>query len=347
MEYTNDELIALINEKSSLGQSEFNKWFESLSKNNKSYVQKEMKARKLVKAITPSAVKITEETSSSSQPPAPSIPKLVPSDKVSDSDLISMWSEIDALDVSSIDRESLRIFEYQGFNPDEILKSLIIAQRKNKISGDQFKTDILTLCAISIIKGSINDHNFGKISKEGQDAIVKLENSYGIKRGSGRGMNSSVVTVSRIAATFPGIVIQLLRDNKVSARKFIGPLKSQTLPAVMRHQAFAAVIPVTLREKTRNFLLSLITAFSVDQSINISPNKKEKPDVEGLFKLQENFIQVSADNFYPPESIRVKIFKSVILDYDDLLTCARSIGKFINDIIIPSKDEFMSDISQL
>nr|QEU56216.1 nucleocapsid [Citrus virus A] len=264
---------------------------------------------------------------------------------VTDAQLAAMWTEIDNIDVSTFDRESTKVFDYQGFNPDEVLRSLIINQRKNKVSAADFKSDILLMCSLAIIKGSINEHNFKKLSTEGQSTVIRLEKTYGIKRGSGRSEPANVVTISRIGATFPGKIIQLLVENKASSRKFMGPFKSHTLPQFIRHQGFAAVIPTTLAESTRMFLLDIVTAYSVDQSISISPNKKDKPDLASLYEKQRGFIQTTADNKYPSEIVRKKIFTTIMIDYDSLLTTARALLKVIPDFTIVTKENFVSDIN--
>jgi len=265
--------------------------------------------------------------------------------EVTDAILNEMWNEIDIMDVSSVDPEALRVFEYQGFNPDAVLRSLLTAVRTNNIDKEQFKNDILVLCAIAVIKGSVNDHNVKKVSDEGQKTMSVLEQRYGIKRGSGRGEKPHVLTVSRIAAAFPGKVVQLIQEGKVSAKKFMGPFKTYTLPPVLRHQSFPAVVPSGLNERTKTFLLSLSIAFSVDQSINITPDKKTKPDLPALFETQRNFIYLTADGPHPKDSVRVSIFKTIILDYDSLLTCARATAGIISDFKIISKEDFNTDIA--
>jgi hypothetical protein len=205
----------------------------------------------------------------------------------------------------------------------------------------------LTLCAISIIKGSINNNNIKKISDEGQQEISRLETTYGIKRGSGRKEKPEIVTISRIGATFPGKIIQLICAGKVQGRTFVGPFSSSSLPSFMRHQAFAAVIPKSLKQKTRDFLLSLVTAFSVDQSIQINPNKKEKTDPATIFMSQSNFVSVTHNSLYPPEHTKITIFKTMTFSYDDLMPVARRIAAVVGDLIIPSMAEFNSDIAML
>ncbi|QVU28734.1 nucleocapsid protein [Yunnan Paris negative-stranded virus] len=267
--------------------------------------------------------------------------------EISEADISAMWTTIDEADVMSLDQEALKIFEYQGFNPKLILLSLMKAKKKNKISDDIFKSDVLTLCAISIIKGSINSNNIKKISEQGQQEISRLESVYGIKRGSGRKEKPEVITVSRIGATFPGKIIQLICAGKVQGRSFPGPFNSSSLPNFMRHQAFAAVIPRTLSEKTRNFLLTLVIAFSVDQSIQINPNKKEKQDPVTLFGLQSNFINVTHNGVYPPEHTKVQIFKTLLFNYDELMPTARKVSSIMGDLIMPTKDEFNSSLALL
>nr|UZN45215.1 nucleocapsid protein [Citrus concave gum-associated virus] len=337
---TQAEFEAIYHDATSQDQAHFAAYFKRCSKALQERLKKEISARKLIGA----GPKFATRDGDDGQEPENKGDE-ADSSNISDIQLAEMWQEIDLMDVTSIDSESLKVFDHQGFKPNEILKSLMVQARKNKVSKEDFKTDILMMCAISIIKGSINEHNFKKLSTEGQTEVQRLEKTYGIKRGSGRSEPANVVTISRIGATFPGKIIQLFLAGKVTARKFIGPFKSHTLPQYVRHQAFSAVIPSSLNDRTKMYLLDIITAFSVDQSICISPNKKEKPDLSNLFEKQRAFVQTTSDAEYPPEIVRKKIFSTILLDYDQLLPTARAIVKVFPEFVIVSKESFNADIN--
>lgn len=225
--------------------------------------------------------------------------------EISDVELSEMWTSIDKQDVTLIDEDSLRIFEYEGFNPDLILRSLMVSKKRGLIADDEFLRDILIMCGVAIIKGTVNDNNYKKMQKAGQDAFMSLEAKYSISRGSGKGQAGDVVTIARVAAAFPGKVIQLLQNKKVAPREYISKLKTHGLPPLMRHQALAACIPRDLKEEVREFILGLITAFSVDQSMVISA---KKPELLECIKSQNNFTRVSFGGKYPSDKVRKAIF---------------------------------------
>nr|WHN63365.1 coat protein [Watermelon crinkle leaf-associated virus 2] len=320
-------------------ESEQAAWLEGLNEQEMKFVETQMKTTKGIKLAQATAASSSETSEEPKGPAVESLPT-----EITEARIAAMWSEIDNFDVSSLDQESLKIFEYQGFNPKAILISLMKSCDKNKIPKEQFKSDIITLCAISIIKGSINSNNIKKVSEEGQQEISRLETLYNIKRGGGRKERPDVITVSRIGATFPGKIVQLIHAGKVQSRAFMGPFSSSSLPPVMRHQAFAAVIPRSMNHKIKEFLLQLITAFSVDQSISINPNKREKMDPVTTFSTQHNYIQVIHNGEYPPENIKIQIFKTISINFDDLLVTARKIVALTGNLEIPSKDEFNSAV---
>ncbi|UZA34089.1 nucleocapsid protein [Edgeworthia chrysantha mosaic-associated virus] len=334
-------------------EEEYGNWYSKLSKEEAAHVDSLIKTAEKAKAAkegNPSREDPEKEESDDDEEAEVSSQvrqsAKLPSE-ITDVEISTMWTIVDAADVNSMDQEFLRIFEYQGFNPRKIFAALYAAKKKNQVSDASFVTDILTLCSISIIKGSVNSNNIKKISEEGQQEIARLETLYGIKRGSGRKEKPEVVTISRIGATFPGKIIQLICAGKVEGRTFIGPFSSSSLPVFMRHQAFAAVIPRSLRQKSRDFLLGLITAFSVDQSLQINPNKKEKQDPVILFATQSNFISVTHNGQYPPEHTKIAIFKTLIINYEDLLPTSRKIASIMGEFSIPSKDEFRSELALL
>lgn len=325
---------------------EYNTWYAGLIEEEKEFIDGRVAAfeAKLLsdqEKLNFKGVKIAiptgEETSKGKDVP----------NEITESEIAAMWLAIDSADVSGLDQDALRIFEYQGFDPKKILISLMKAKKRNGVADDAFKADILTLCAISIIKGSINNNNIKKISEEGQQVISRLETTYGIKRGSGRKEKPEIITISRIGATFPGKIIQLICAGKVQGRTFIGPFSSSSLPNFMRHQAFAAVIPRMLKQKTRDFLLSLVTAFSVDQSIQINPNKKEKMEPSSVFASQMNFVIVTHNSQYPPEHTKLAIFKTLNINYEELLPTAKRIMAIVGDVSLPSSEEFKADLLAL
>jgi hypothetical protein len=349
---TQGDLDAMYGEYVSLNEAQRTAYFNQLSNNQKKKLTKRVNDQSqttdvpdptddedeedefpMPKVMTPPTTVVTERTESKTE--------------ITDDQLRDMWTMIESMSSSEIDPEDLRVFEYEGFNPSAILKSMMLRKMSEKVSNEQFKTDIMILCGLAIIKGSINENNFKKMKKAGQDIYTRLAERYTIKMGSARGMEANYVTVSRIAAAFPGVIIDLLYNNKVSARVFGGPMKSSKLPAVMRHQAMAACVPKELGEPTKNFILGTITGFSVDQSLTLGSKKKVKK--EDVIVDQANFIRVAHGSAFPSEAIRKAIFQKIPWrkHYDEMRACAIEVEKLDDTFGIVLVDQLAADINRI
>jgi len=257
----------------------------------------------------------------------------------------AMWDSLDKYDVATIDAESLRIFEFEGFNPSAILRSLMIAKKQHGVSQDDFMTDIITLCGLAILKGNINSKNLPKMKAKGQEAFKVLQRRYTINISSSKGKSSDFLTVARVAAAFPGKIIQLLQSGKVSPREYMGPLRSNTLPAGIRHQAMAACIPRGLAQEVKTFLLGLIVAFSVDQTMVVTT--VGKPTLPDCIKSQFGFINVAHNGTHPSDKVRREIFKSFNWSsmYSQLITTASTFKIHYPDFVIIEEAQYISQIN--
>ena len=257
-----------------------------------------------------------------------------------------MWTELESMDVGILDEDVVKSFEYQGFNPNLILKSLLKRMKSEKISKATFLKDISTVCAIAIIKGSITDRNLGKMSDAGKARYGELETRYGLVRGGGKGKSGEVVTVARMAAAFPGVVVELLQSKRVPSRSFIGDLKTQNLPGVLKHQALAACIPQSLPDRSKDFLLGLITAYSVDQTRVISKTKK---DLSTLLEEQIQYTRVAHGGGYPSEEKRVAIIKRYNWNemFAQIILVANHIKTKWPDFNTITQQEFSADLAKV
>lgn len=275
---------------------------------------------------------------------APKVPD--PTIDVSEQELRSMWDMVDNADVTMISPDVIEAFKYQGFNPDAVLKSLMKSKKSAKISNPDFLKDITTLCALAVIKGSITDKNIKKMSDKGKSQYDLLEKRYNIVRGGGKGKPAEVVTVARIAAAFPGKVVQLLQTKQVPGRDFIGEFHTHKLPGVLKHQALAACIPKDFAERSKDFLLDLITVFSVDQTRTISRTKEGSAE---LIERQKQFTNVSHGGAYPPENQRKMIIK--IFQWNEIFPLITPVATHVkgkwNDFHLVTQQEFLEDIKRL
>jgi len=269
-------------------------------------------------------------------------PKVI---NISDKELESFWDEIDNLD-PEIDEQVLKDFQYVGFNPDTILRTVIsLGKAAGKVKKEIMK-DITSLCTIAVIKGSITDNNLKKMSDAGKRTYTHFETIYKLKRGGSKGLDPTVITVARVGAAFPGIMMKILLQKPHLAKKFSGPFGSKALPSYLRHQSAAACIPEGLEEGVKAFLLSLVTAFTADQTKTISKSKDSASD---LYDRQENFVTQTHGTPHPAEAVRIKIFSDWTLaeDFDKIKVVAASIKKVKEDFTIISVQTLKTAISKM
>lgn len=267
---------------------------------------------------------------------------------VKDADVAQMWDMLEKMEARNYDLSGISDFDYVGFNPSEVLKSIMAAGLKAGYGNNKIINDIGLMAGLAQKKGSVNNHNYTKMSKDGQKLYDRLAKDYGLKKGGGKGEPSNIITVSRIGPTFPGVIVQLLLDNKLTARSFAGPLRSSTLPTFMQTQAFPPIIPTGLAEASKVFLLGLCVAYSVDQSLAIQGGKN-KPTVASVISTQQNFIVISHSGIYPSEKFRLQTFLTIDWNahFDSLSACATAYRSNYSEFSIQSKSDFLSDINKI
>jgi len=278
-----------------------------------------------------------DPTSSSKKPPAPpAAPQPV---VVSDREVDAFWKTMEGLSGDDlIDADVVRDFQYVGFDPNVIMRSIISKGRSAGRTNAAIMSDIAKLCTIAVIKGSITDTNLKKMSDAGKIAYGQLEAIYNLKKGGSKGVDPDVITVARVGAAFPGSISKILMQRPDFAKRFAGPFGSKTLPPYLRHQSAAACIPETLSENLKGFLLGLVTAYTSDQSKVIS---KSKDKADELYDRQESFIMQTHSSLYPIEKVRKELFKTwtLVADYDKLNSVATNISKINKEFVVISKDD--------
>jgi Sec-independent protein translocase protein TatA len=249
------------------------------------------------------------------------------------------WSALEAMSgVELLSEQVIKDFQYVGFDPNTVMKTIILKGRGAKRSDSQIKSDIAKMCTIAVIKGSVTDNNLKKMSDEGKRSYGEIETLYSLKRGGSKGVDPKVITISRVGAAFPGSMMKILMTRPDLSKKFAGPFGTKILPSYLRHQSAAACIPETLEENAKNFLIGLVIAFTSDQSKTIS---KSKDNAEELYGRQENFITQTHSSSYPSEAVRKSIFKTwtLVADYDKLSAVGQTLGKIIRAFEVISKED--------
>jgi hypothetical protein len=319
---------------------------KALTKNQMNIFKKEIKKIEEEEKAAMSENDTVETPPTTAAGKKPELVKPTPATPVvSEADLNSFWKELESQTGDDLVNESvIQDFQYIGFDPNLILKTIISRGRAAEKGRAEIMSDIAQLCTIAIIKGSITDTNLKKMSDSGKRSYGVLKASYGLKENGSRGVDPDVVTVARVGAAFPGSMMKILLKKPDLAKKFSGPFGSKILPSYLRHQSAAACIPETLENNAREFLLALVTAYTSDQSKVIS---KTKDTALEIYEKQENFVLQTHSSHYPTIDIRKTIFSSwsLIADYDKLKTVSDSIVKAGKAITLISKEDLQKSIA--
>lgn len=262
-------------------------------------------------------------------------------------DVVEFWKSIESLDTSElITPDVVSAFQYIGFNPDVIMREILFRGKKAGKDHAAILGDMVDIVTIAVIKGSITSDNLKKISDPGKVLYKRLQDTYQLETGGAKGKDSTHLTVARVAAAVPGMVIQVLVKRSEFAKTFVGPFGSKTLPAYLRHQAAAACLPGTLTPKLKDYIIGLITAFTADQTKALSKSKKDT--AEELFDTQLNYVVTTNSSAYPSEAQRASIFKSFSLsnDYQKLADVATKIKKVKSDFVTLTQAELDAELAK-
>jgi len=248
-------------------------------------------------------------------------------------------------DVETLKKEDYDQFQYQGFDPYRLIEALVEMKNKNKVSDEAFADDICKMVAIGLIKGNVNDHNMTKMTDGGQGDLKDTMQKYGIVKGGGKGQGPKTITFPRVMAAFPDIAVRMTKV--IGGKDFRGgPMGSTALPEVMKVQVFPAVIPPSLDDKVRKFLLTAALAYSIDQTIQIS--RLEKPDLKSLSDVQGQFILVSYNSPLPRTETRVQTFNQLGLPdkYNQILSVVTKYKELVdNTTDVVTEKEYKSAIA--
>jgi len=258
----------------------------------------------------------------------------------------SFWAELEKLDPTTlISDDVLDAFKYIGFDPEIVLKELLKRGKKADKDRAAITKDMVDIITIAIIKGSVTEKNLKKTSDSGKVMYKRLQDVYQLETGGTKGKDSTHLTVARVAAAVPGIVVQVLVKKPAYAKTFIGPFGSKSLPPYLKHQAAAACVPETASEKLKEFILGLITAYTADQSKTLS---KTKDSAEELFDNQLNYVMTTHGSKHPSEEHRAKIFKEFSLssDYEKLQSVALRVKKVKSDFVVLTQQQLDEELAK-
>jgi len=266
---------------------------------------------------------------------------------VSEKELDEVWASIEADDTSEYDLDVASAFDYQGFNGRAVLTSILARGKNAGLSRGVILKDISLMCALAHKKGSINDKNYPKMKKSGQAEYDRLQGTYQLVKGGAKGSPPEVVTISRIGPTFSAKIIRLILDGKLAPKTFIGPMKSSSLHSVMQTQYFVSVIPSSCPDRSKDFLVSLCRAYSVDQTLALAQGKK--PTAEESWERQLSFIELTRTSDHPTDEARKSMVSRIPWPevYDKSQTCVAAIKRVDNTFVAPSRADFLIDIAKI
>jgi hypothetical protein len=260
-------------------------------------------------------------------------------------DLERIIQLVNSGDVESLKKEDFDQFQYQGFDPYKIIESLMKVKTSKTVTDEDFKTDVYTMVAIGVIKGSVNSRNINKMSDAGKVGVQGIITKYGILMGGGKSQPAHVVTFPRMMATFPDITIRMTKV--IGVKEFRGgPMESTRLPWYLQVQVFPAIIPRKTDQDIKTMLLAASLCYSIDQSIQISQLKN--PDLKKLAGDQFNFTNIGHNSPVPAESVRESVFKSLSVhnDYAKISSVLSDYKREIDpSFTIMSEEQFKSKLT--
>jgi hypothetical protein len=271
----------------------------------------------------------------------------VQKEEVSKKALEEFWNEIESADVSTlVSQDVIDDFQYVGFDPDKVASEILLRGIKKGKDIPAILKDMVDMVTVAVIKGSITEKNMKRMSDKGKVTYAKYKDLYDLKDGGSKGMTSEHITIARIAAAVPAMVLDVLLNRPKLAKLFSGGFGASKLPYYLRHQAAAACIPEDLPERLKEYLLTLITAYTSDQSKSISESKEK---VEDIFPKQMNFVMTTHGSHHPSEKKRKLIFKRFTLesDFEKLSVVATRIKKLIPEFVPLTQDQIAEDLANL
>lgn len=266
--------------------------------------------------------------------------------EISEKELDDVWSSLESSDVSEFDDLISSAFDYQGFNADVVLGEIMKRGRAAGKAKQDILKDITSMCVAAHKKGSVTDRNYAKMKKSGQVEYDRLANIYKLVKGGTKGQPPETLSISRIGPTFPGRTVRLILAQKLGPKTFIGPMKSSTLASVMQTQFFPALLSSEIPERSKDYLIALCRAYTVDQSLALAGKRKQSLDE--VWDTQINFVELTMNNKHPSEDARREMMGQIPWPtvYDKSLSCVVKIKQLDNSFQTPTRSDFLSDMAK-
>lgn len=199
----------------------------------------------------------------------------------------------------------LKACEYKGINLQKIMRKVItIAANKDG------QKEVGQLIALGLMRGN----NIGKlktsIDESSKPIVESLLNKYSIVAVAKN--RSDDITLSRLALAFPYITCSILELGTATIIPHDTMTKIHSgYPACMMHQAFASLIPLSLGEIERGYLLDchMVHQCLLSEVIGRQKGKSEKKPVDYL-ETCKKFAEVAMTGSPVTEPHRIALLKT-------------------------------------
>lgn len=152
---------------------------------------------------------------------------------------------IEETDFKQVLKQALVEFEYQGLNVAGIAKEIYRRGLAGSRNIESVRKDVSLMILLFLGRGNNIDKMLTRTNDAGKLRITALKTTYAIANRVGRGGNT-VITLSRVAAVFPLVTLQILADDEVVVPRAV-TLSAENFglafPKQMQTVVAAAVFP--------------------------------------------------------------------------------------------------------
>ncbi|AII79357.1 nucleoprotein [Komandory virus] len=166
-------------------------------------------------------------------------------------------------------------FQYQGFDPVTILKSIWERGQKAGKSKAEIIKDVQGMIVLHLTRGNKVEKMKKKMSEAGQKALQVLISAYGIKE---KAVNATDLTLSRVAIVNAGLTCSLLEFVQQHMAVTLTEMErdSPGYPVHMMHGSFASMIDLTLPDATSKDIIDAHQLYLVRFAQKINPASRSK-----------------------------------------------------------------------
>lgn len=221
-------------------------------------------------------------------------------------------------------------YEYQGLDIRAIIRAIYQRGTAAGRSADQIRDDIWRMALLFLCRGNNIEKMMARSKDDTAAAIRIFKTTYQLQDKVGRG-GADRVTLSRVAAVFPGVTLALLANDKIS--KFIPRAVSLSsgdfgsdFPKVMQTVIVAAIFP---KGDEGISLMKALLLYMIEENKLLSKNTSTQGD-EAILTEVIKYAKAS--------------FMSTVLALKDRVEISTKYGILVNEKvaanIVPARQTF-------